>query len=217
MADSSPDLTSLVERVRTRHASALAAIRNDTTRTEQWRRQQIAKVFLKMKAELDADVDLQVEAKVRTQRSLEAKVFGVSSLPGDVASLSISRRDAGDRVAGLKTQVDAIRLLDRADRSGDEVLARAIAERALENDWADVANAFVDTRPHLSTAVEQLWNSRPATAAENMAGHMIRGSLQPGELHGLSQHDIERLAESDVPPAPEAAPFLRTTGGSAYV
>ena len=57
-------------------------------------------------------------------------------------------------------------LLARADRTNDEPLARAIAERAYEMDWPDVANAFLDSRPHLEERFTELWSqTKPSTPA----------------------------------------------------
>ena len=81
-------------------------------------------------------------------------------LPGDVASLSISRRDAGDRVAGITDPVQLQRLLAQAVRSGDDVLSRAIAQAAVEQDDAATTNAFTAAYPDLQPAANDCGTRR---------------------------------------------------------
>jgi hypothetical protein len=84
-------------------------------------------------------------------------VFGVGGIPGDAGSLAISSRDAADRVASASAE-ELRDLLDRATRSRDEVLARAVVQRAIEEGDPKVVNDFTARRPELLDPTERLWD-----------------------------------------------------------
>ena len=139
-------------------AGTLDRIRRDDSRTEAWKRQEIARTYRRMCQARDRLIEAQDDAQRKHQRELEGALFGAPATSGDPASWAISRRDAGDRVAQIKTPTQAAELLARAERTNDEPLARAVAERAYQMDWADVANAFLDSRPHLEDRFTELWS-----------------------------------------------------------
>lgn len=98
-----------------------------------------------------------------TTAELHQAAFGNRDLlagagPGDAASIAISARDAGDRVDQLATPQDALALLERANGTGDEVLARAIGQRAhsMGEPWDPVLAAYIADRPKQGRAVNQL-------------------------------------------------------------
>ena len=190
-----------VARIQPRYQLDIDAIRADATRTEEWKRQQLAKVYVKMRRDVQDHIEKEAALQASRTRMLHARVFGTVGLPGDPGSLAISRRDASDRAANLKNQDDAMDLLDRATRTGDETLARAIAERALERNWVHAANAFLETRPALNDALNELWNAREGGGVQDRfeTGMAVAG-LVPKELAGLSPYAIEQMAErSDSP------------------
>jgi hypothetical protein len=204
----------VAQRVAERHASELAAIRRADTRTEDWKRREIAKVYIAMREERDEEVERSRRRLAAERQRLEDRVFGVDGLPGDKASLAISRRDAGDRAARLENPMRALDLLARADRSGDEPLARAIAEVAYERDWAEVANRFADSRPAMQRPLEELWNTEePRTGGMARIGEeMARSVIKPEELQGMSDFEIDRLAQSEHD-EPSPAQAARRGGG----
>lgn len=97
----------------------------------------------------------------QTTTDLRRAAFGSVASSGADA---ISARDADDRAAQLEDPIEAARLLDRADRNGDDSLARSIAMRAFEElysafgdrRWVDVLEAYVETRPRLAPKIDQL-------------------------------------------------------------
>lgn len=196
----------IADEMHRRYGPEIEAVRSDNTRTPEWKKANIARIHSQMQAE-QAKLVEQRDALVRVeQRKLEQKVFGAGS-GGDAASLVISRRDAGDRAASLKTETEAQELLARAERSGDEPLARAIAERAYEMQWADVANGFLENRPALAEPFEQLWNQRaPSLHEEMMTAFALQGT--PHELVGMSAREIQVAsdqADGDVTPSTSTA------------
>lgn len=128
-----------------------------------------------------------------TDRVDASEVFGVKGLPGDPASLAISRRDAGDRVAQAESNEERREMLARATRSGDEVMARAIAQHATEGGDAKTMEQFIADRPNLEAAAQRVWNAEHA-GARGMGFAFALMGLLPQELSGSSRYQIEKMA-----------------------
>jgi hypothetical protein len=140
---------------------------------------------------------LSIAAKAGSTQATDdaANVLGIAGLKGDVASLSISRRDASDRVADITDSVALQRLLERATRNGDEPLARAVADQALTLNDADTLNALTETRPELADAVARLWNAqqRKSPTLDTKTQWWL-ASLKPALLSNLQPYEIEAAA-----------------------
>lgn len=153
-----------VEKLRSEQRQRIEAIRQDRNLSPDGRRAQIAALYLRNKREVAALE--QREAATRTNRVNEIRktVFGLSGNPGpqDV----ISYRDAQDRVANLEAddEAKAAQLFDRAQLSGDSILAAAVVNRALEAGWVGVANSYIEANPYKGAMVEELWDLNQANA-----------------------------------------------------
>lgn len=170
-------------------------IRKDTTRTDEYKRWAMAVKCHQICKSLNAELENMAGRIVSTDRDDAEWVFGVRGVSGDPASLVISRRDAGDRVAGITEGKELRELLARATRSGDEVLARAVAERALEMGNAETLNKFIEDRPQLEASVERLWKAeRAETGSASFAVSVGLMGLKPEELGGMSFDAIDGLA-----------------------
>lgn len=170
-----------------KHADAAsrsyAAISLDGTRSDDFKREEISRVYDDTKATVASELERMARAARAKSANDAASVFGTSGLSGDPASLAISRRDAGDRVAGAKDRAELQNILERANRSGDEVLARAVAERAYDHQDVDTLNKFLDTRPHLNEAAQRLWNSVDSSGlTQSMQWAFELAALQPPRL-----------------------------------
>lgn len=175
-------------------------IRADRTRTEEWRRWALARNSAHEISRLDAELSRRAERVVSTDRTDASSVFGVLGINGDEASKSISRRDAGDRVAAITDGGELRALLARATRSGDEILARAVAERALEISDNTTLEQFIADRPEKEAAVVRLWDAERASD-NTMEVTMAVMDLLPAEVKSF--RDIEASAWQDEPGAPE--------------
>ena len=194
-AGKSEEARELVGAYSERAQRASAAIRAESgDLTDDAKRRHLAAAATRARRDLNAEIEKLAARVGRTDRGDAQAVFGVDGLPGDAASLAISRRDAADRVATLDPG-ERRDLLHRATRSGDEVLARAIAERALEELDDKTLHQFCAHRPHLDSAVERLWNTQRASGrGDSMSIAMEMIGLQPAELLGMSFDSIEQLA-----------------------
>lgn len=152
--------TNHVERVTNEVQGAYREINADESRTDAWKKEQCQAVYDSAMERLTDELNRRA-AKART-RELEdtGSAFGVAGLPGDAASLTISLRDAQDRVAQAKSADELRGMLERANRSSDEVLARAVAEKAFNDGDGDTLNLFLETRPALEDKLQRLWDGR---------------------------------------------------------
>lgn len=194
-AGRSDEVAELLDKAAKRAAVDYAEIRKDRTRSADGLRWLLAQAYVQHRRSVDKRLADMAATVVRRDREDAEAVFGVKGLPGDAASLIISRRDAADRVAAVERREDLRDLLARATRSGDEVLARAVAERAVEMHDSTTMNLFLADRPHLETAGERLWNAECA-ADDTFATTVRLGGIRPAELTGMAAGAIEQLAES---------------------
>ena len=113
----------------------------------------------KQAEQIRAEVERTTKAEAE---SLQRDLFGIdrfvsaSSPDSSRASLAISFRDAQDRAAKLERPEQGLELLNRADRGGDEMLARAVVEHAIDHGWVDVLNAYADRRPGTEAKLQRL-------------------------------------------------------------
>ncbi|SLL18451.1 hypothetical protein [Mycobacteroides abscessus] len=79
-----------------------------------------------------------------TKEKIERRIFGLSpSASSDPARL-VSFRDAQSRARQLHDSADAAELYQSALRSGDDVLATAVLERALVRGWSAIKEDFLE-------------------------------------------------------------------------
>lgn len=175
--------------------SAYEAIRTNPDLNDDAKRRRIAEVYTSQMRGLDDKLDNMASRVYLLDRDDASWAFGIKGLPGDEASLMISRRDAGDRVADITEGTELRDLLRRATRSGDEVLARAVLEKAVEMQNSKTAHAYVKDRPEQEQRVERLWNEqRSASRSFEMTVHLMQ--MQPAEFAGMPHGSIVDVAES---------------------
>lgn len=183
----------IMEKAQAEIAGDLYQIRRDTSRTEEFKKAEVAKSYQRMRATRDRLLAERDAAVKDYRRTLERDIF--AGRGSTDPSWAISRRDAADRAEQLESPTQAAALLARAERQGDEPLARAIAERSYEMRWTDVANQFLETRPDVAPRFEELWEH-----VEPNMQQILHDALQlearPEELGTMSDYEIDRLATS---------------------
>lgn len=195
-AGRSGEVVELLDAETKKAGEAYRVLREDGTRTDDYKRWTLAVQYMRHRRSVEEQIAQKASTAVRSDRGDAEAVFGVRGLPGDAASLVISRRDAADRVAKVEERTDLRELLARATRSGDEVLARAVAERAVEMQDANTMNQFIADRPDLEAASERLWNAQRAGDA-SMVMTMRLAGLRPAELSGMDRGSIEYLVDNE--------------------
>lgn len=173
----------IVEREAEAAQAEYRSIEADETRTAEFKRHEIQRAYEARRTRLDEKLANLAKSAAKAEQQDAIRLFGTADLPGDTASLTISRRDAADRVASVQNRQELQELLSRANRSGDEVLARAVAEKALELRDVDTLNAFLADRPQLDAAAQRLWDAaRRGTSAQARLQHtMLLSGLRPPE------------------------------------
>lgn len=141
---------------------------------------------------------------IRTQRKDLAREFLGYHYRGPVTGQdALSRRDAQDRAATIEDPAEALALLERAERSQDEHLASAIAERAAELSrepkWAAVAYAYAQTRPNAAKALEALQELPDLNDLQTQYNYTWHFSVPTPPGLVSDEYKLEQLAETDIP------------------
>jgi hypothetical protein len=156
----------------------------------------VARAYLAAKAQMDklsGDVTTATDARMRV---LTGQVWGVDDIPGDKVSASISYRDATDRAQALTSPHDAMTLLTTAERSGDELLARAVACQADQLGFDDVAGAYFATRPAKAKQNAELHSLVPSLKSMNMTDVFMYVLPAPAGLDARNPYRIQQIADN---------------------
>lgn len=192
------------DRAATWHAefrTQLEKIRADQNLAPEGKRSQIARAYTEALKEIhQARADEERHATER-QEYLERDLFGI--IPTTGGADLISYRDAYDRVANLPqdgAQDAAIRLLTQAERSNDTHLAKAVIQRAMEEEWVGVLNRYAETHAGTEHKLQELFDmtTGTSTAFGLMASFVAEGTYTlpvPTELRSLPPTAIEDLAD----------------------
>lgn len=212
------EVETLIQETTDRAAKTYGPIEANDTLSDKGRFQQLALAYTQYERGVAQKLERLARAVINTDRDDVERVFGVKGLPGDPATLIISRRDAGDRVKDIHNSEELAEELKRATRLGDEVMAHAIAQRAVEihnDESAQVLHQFLADRPALDKPVERLWNGDTGTYNSLRDTALIAG-LRPTELQDLSAGRIAELAASS-PEQPAAADPFRFSAPGPFV
>jgi hypothetical protein len=127
--------------------------------------------------------------------SLTKQVFG--NPPGTDA---LSMRNADDRAAQIDSAEEALRVLERADVNGDDVLARAVALHAFERrneflggDWAGVVDTYASTRPDVAGRILELANLRRDNLNTSLSSAFVFSIHKPAELERVRASAMDAL------------------------
>lgn len=183
--------------IRKHAADEMTAVRDSRDLSDQGRQRQLARITQRRNDQLRA-------LRVTEQRDLEdrretlVRQLFRNPTPRDAASV-VSYRDAQDRAAAV-TGEKAVELYRRAVRTGDELLARALAVRAAErgsfggSGWSEVLDHWAGHEPGARDVLDELGQ---IAAADSPRGRFARsfattGGGAPHELRGVP--DVTRLA-----------------------
>ena len=176
-------------------ATAYTTIINDTTRSQGWITTTCAAKYIAVMSTIARKLSAAAKSAGTQDADDTARVFGIRGLAGDVASLSISLRDAADRVAGINDSLTLRRMLGQATATGDETLAHAIVQVALSVGDLDTVNQFEEAYPALAAPIQRLWD----TAQRKQSGFDLQmgwrlASLKPSPLASLQDYEIASAA-----------------------
>lgn len=177
------------------YQARIEAIRSDPTLSPEGKRNRMAGIYATTRdtvARLQADDQAATSARRTT---LERDLFGLTGFTD--ASAAISYRDAQDRASGITDERDALRLLNQAELSGDDHLAKAVALRSLQEAWPAVSAAYATARPGAAAKMQELTNMSTTGVADSLSAAAAYYMPAPRELAGIPDHTIDELAHTD--------------------
>ena len=185
-------------------ASAYQRIRDNPRLTVQAQTASMAKLWVKLRDQLDVLKASAFTTPTVDRKALEVKLFGIADLVGkggDLGSLSASYRDARDRAAAAEAGGSLMPLFTGAESVGDELLARACAAQVyfgLSAFGADttVLEQYLAERPAASATFVLLQDSRSQDLTGNMLYAWNFMATKPSELGNMSDGQIATLAAS---------------------
>jgi len=178
----------------------LENIRSDAQLSPEGKRAAIASAYTDARNKI-TNAQAAEEAHASDRRAyLEADLFGMSPIAGGADFMSY--RDAYDRVANIPpdgAKDAASRLLTQAERSSDSHLAKAVIQRAMEEEWVEILNSYAETHAGTAHKLQELFDLTAGTSTTFglMAGFVAQGTYNlpvPGELGALSLSEIDELA-----------------------
>jgi hypothetical protein len=201
------------DKLRDAAETAYARIRSARALSDYAKRAMVASVYLKLKEDMDAAQSKAGIATAADLALLKRKLYGVDDLirgasNAEQATLQISFRDAQSRAESIGNERDARTLLDRANQTGDELLARAVGNQLVTLACAGIPvgntlDEYLSTRPQKATAYAAYVAACQPTS---MASLFEYAAPSPPEVHGLTQGQMDTMiAEAKALAAESAA------------
>jgi hypothetical protein len=160
---------------------------------------QMAKAYSDTKGQLDQMAGGNSSSRVADLAAAKRSLFGIDDLtkkmtPAEATAAAMSFRDAQKHAATIGSETEAQALLDQADQTGDELLARAVGNQAISGlGMPNVAQAYLATRPGKQDALSQV---RALQRPLDVATLLEFATPKPGELSHLSDVQISQMAGS---------------------
>jgi len=199
------DVQAKIANRKTEFAQQLTEIREDPNLSEAGKRRKIQAAYDSAKTEVDKLRGGAKEAVDRRQAELERVLFSVADQRDQVAA-AVSYRDAQDRVAGLRLD-DAVNLMQRALKTDDELLARALFQKAWEHPseaWSTIVEAYLSAYPlrrKAATELADLLDARGGSTAR-FVDEMRHGIQKPSELRKRNE------ASDELPDRPDTGGWM---------
>ncbi len=184
-------LAAKVDEIRQNFTHEVERIRGRREWTDEHKRERLAARYLEARGAVASLRERQAVADTERIKTLRLNLFGTSE---PVATLAA--RDARDRVRDISDRQALLTIIDEAEGVGDRSLSRAVAERALRERDDVLLNAYLRHHPRQENDVQDLLDLTAPDAADGALGReMAFGLVPPGELAGLADDQLERLAD----------------------
>jgi hypothetical protein len=185
------DVTALQENF----ARQVEQINGRRSLSDEAKRIAIARAYRDTRNQISAAGQAVLDQVTSERARLSRKLFGHE---GDAdPNTVIVRRDAADRAAKLTEPHEAQRALERAEVHGDVHLAQAIAAHAQAHMWGDVVSSWLTSHPEAGETAQQLDAlPDPSDGVWRMQHAMTYSVMQPAELGGMSDYQVNALADT---------------------
>lgn len=186
-------------------SASVAAIRANQDLNHDGRQRQIAASYVRAKRELDQLRQEFMRGADASAKVLSKDIFGAAVTVGADA---ISARDAADRASRLADAQEALDLLRMAEENGDDVLARAVAQRSHREarhapfgneGWSEVLAGYLEHRPAVADRMAELERAQAEDLETNFRneGHFF--VVPPTEISQFSESALAAMSTSEVP------------------
>jgi hypothetical protein len=187
--------------IRSQYEADVERVRNNPQLSAVGKQQQLAAAWKTASTAMDGHKTTFNGTQTLTATDQRRRVFGADNVTGADA---VSMRDAFDRAAQLQSGDEALALLRRAELTGDDHLARAVAATAFDKsaggfigaaDWTAVVDAFTATRPDVAQSMQEIANAESSNVKDalDIAGYSYLG--KPEELARVSDYQVDLLAD----------------------
>ena len=133
-----------------------ARVSADRNLTPAGKREQLEPLHAEVTEQISALHQREKAAVKGLKEKLERRVYGLSPSASTDPARIVGFRDATARARQLNDSDDALDLYESAKRSGDDVLAAAVMERAMVRGWTAVTDDYLSTRPSVRTDLDDL-------------------------------------------------------------
>jgi hypothetical protein len=185
------------ERIRADYLKQAQAVRDDVMLSDLAKTRRLAELYR------DAADRLQAE-RIKMREVIDAELLTVERSLFGAGQDPAGYRDALDRAEATADPGAALRLLERAGRTGDQQLARAVALVAWDRSWEDVVHTYragvSPSEQQAFTKYAELLAQRNRTAQGKFVEAMTFGLPRPAELGGRSPEQV--LAATEPPAEP---------------
>lgn len=140
--------------------STVAAVRSDPTLSDAGKTQRLTQAYQEAAGKMAAAKQAHTAAVEAERESLQKSVFGLSftmsATDAERAAAQAMYRDAIDRTAALKTEQDALNMIETANLTGDRTLLKAASLSAYRNGWGKALARYAEIEPDAGRRVYAL-------------------------------------------------------------
>jgi hypothetical protein len=133
------NLTDKAAELRSNADSQIKQIQSDKDLTQTAKANRIAEIRAKTNEKITAYKSEHYQSKIETRDSLHHRLFGLGfpfgATEADKQAARLNYRDALFRADTITDEASALRMLGRAQMTGDRELARAVAVGSYEQGW----------------------------------------------------------------------------------
>jgi len=131
-------------------------VANDPNLTTTGRREQLEPLHQQITEQISALHTREKAAVKAAKEKIERRVFGLSPSASSDPAKVVSFRDAQARARDLEDSRDAAELYESAKRSGDNILAAAVLEKALIRGWSTIKDDYLERNTTTREDLEDL-------------------------------------------------------------
>lgn len=187
-----------------------AEVADDPNLTPTGKRERLEPLHREVTEQISALHAREKAAVKSAKEKLERRVFGLSASASNDPALVVSFRDAQSRARELEDSDDAQEIYQSALRSGDNILATAVLEKALVRGWSSIKDDFLERNRGTRADLDDL----EALAKYGNNGLMNLAHYMPPSLNLPHSAGFQRLGGQTTAATPRGVRPLRNGFGT---